>query len=68
MIKRTLHFSTPAYLKTKDKQLVFESTESGETKKVTIANNEVVIMKQQQITIAKVLLALALLSNAIALN
>jgi hypothetical protein len=28
MIKRTLYFSNPAYLKTKDDQLVFESTDS----------------------------------------
>ena len=28
MIKRTLYFGNPAYLKTKDEQLVFESTDT----------------------------------------
>jgi hypothetical protein len=32
MIKRTLYFGNPTYLKTKDEQLVIEMHDSGETK------------------------------------
>jgi len=36
MIKRTLYFGNPAYLKTKGEQLVFEGPETGEVKQVPI--------------------------------
>ena len=68
MIKRTLYFGNPAYLKTKDEQLVFESTKSDETKAVPIANIAVIKMKHQQTNIVKVLLVIVLLSNVIVLN
>ena len=32
MIKRTLYFGNPAYLKTNNEQLVIEMKDSGETK------------------------------------
>jgi hypothetical protein len=35
MIKRTLYFGTPSYLKTKDEQLVFESAEYWRVKNFT---------------------------------
>ena len=57
MIKRTLYFGNPAYLKTKNEQLVFESTEDGETKTLPIEDIGVVIIDHQQITITQALIA-----------
>jgi CRISP-associated protein Cas1 len=37
MIKRTLYFGTPAYLKTKEEQLVFENLVTENIKTATIA-------------------------------
>ncbi len=66
MIKRTLYFGNPAYLKTKNEQLVFESTEDGETKTLPIEDIGVLIIDHQQITITQALIA-KLLENNVAL-
>ena len=66
MIKRTLYFGTPAYLKTKDEQLVFENAETRETKSLPIEDIGVLILDHQQITITQALIA-KLLSNNVAL-
>lgn len=66
MIKRTLYFGNPAYLKTKDEQLVFESPETGETKQVPIEDIGLLILDHQQITITQALIA-KLLANNVAL-
>lgn len=64
MIKRTLYFGNPAYLKTRDEQLVFESPETGEIKQVPIEDIGVLIIDHQQITITQALLAKLLANNA----
>ena len=51
MIKRTLYFGNPAYLRTKDEQLIFESVENGEMKILPIEDIGVMILENQQITI-----------------
>lgn len=66
MIKRTLYFGNPAYLKTKDEQLVFEGPDTGETKQVPIEDIGVLIIDNQQITITQALIA-KLLANNVAL-
>jgi len=63
MIKRTLYFGNPAYLKTLNEQLVFESPETGETKQVPIEDIGVLIIDHQQITITQALLAKLLANN-----
>lgn len=63
MIKRTLYFGNAAYLKTKDEQLVFESTETGETKTLPIEDIGVLILDHQQITISQALIAKLLVNN-----
>jgi CRISPR-associated protein Cas1 len=47
MIKRTLYFSTPSYLKTKDEQLVFENLETAEQKIVPIEDIGIVYLDNQ---------------------
>jgi CRISP-associated protein Cas1 len=66
MIKRTLYFGNPAYLKTKNEQLIFESAEDGELKTLPIEDIGVLIMDHQQITITQALIA-KLLENNVAL-
>lgn len=66
MIKRTLYFGTPAYLKTKDEQLVFESADRSEIKTLPIEDIGVLILDHQQITITQALIA-KLLANNVAL-
>jgi CRISP-associated protein Cas1 len=66
MIKRTLYFSNPSYLKTKNEQLVFESPETGETKQVPIEDIGLLILDHQQLTITQALIA-KLLANNVAL-
>lgn len=66
MIKRTLYFGTPAYLKTKDEQLVFESADTNEIKTLPIEDIGVLILDHQQITITQALIA-KLLANNVAL-
>lgn len=63
MIKRTLYFGNPAYLKTLNEQLVFESPETGETKQVPIEDIGVLILDHQQITITQALMAKLLANN-----
>ncbi len=53
MIKRTLYFGNPAYLKTKDEQLVIEMQDTGETKSTPIEDLGIVILDHQQITITQ---------------
>ena len=66
MIKRTLYFGNPAYLKTKDEQLIFESAETGEMKTLPIEDIGVLILDNQQITITQALIS-KLLANNVAL-
>src|SRR6267142_1673656 len=63
MIKRTLYFGSPAYLKTHMDQLVFESTETGEVKSAPIEDIGVVIIDHQQITVSQALIAKLLANN-----
>jgi CRISP-associated protein Cas1 len=63
MIKRTLYFGNPAYLKTKDEQLVFESIDTGELKTIPIEDIGVLIIDNQQITITQALLSKLLANN-----
>jgi CRISPR-associated protein Cas1 len=64
MIKRTLYFGNPAYLKTQHEQLVFESPETGETKQVPIEDIGIIILDHQQITISQALIAKLLANNS----
>ena len=63
MIKRTLYFGNPAYLKTKDEQLVIEMHDTGETKTAPIEDIGIVILDHQQITITQAVLAKLLANN-----
>jgi CRISPR-associated protein Cas1 len=63
MIKRTLYFGNPAYLKTKDDQLIFEGIEGGEIKIVPIEDTGIIILDHQQITISQGLIAKLLANN-----
>ena len=63
MIKRTLYFGNPAYLKTTNEQLVVEMVETGETKTAPIEDIGVLILDHQQITITQALLAKLLANN-----
>ena len=71
MIKRTLYFGNPAYLKTTNEQMVIEmqdpdnnnGTSTGETKSVPIEDIGMVILDHQQITITQALLAKLLANN-----
>ena len=66
MIKRTLYFGNPTYLKTTNEQLIIEMQDSGETKSVPIEDIGLVILDHQQITITQAVMA-KLLSNNTAL-
>lgn len=63
MIKRTLYFGNPAYLKTANEQLVIEMHESGETKSTPIEDIGLLLLDHQQITITQSLLAKLLANN-----
>lgn len=63
MIKRTLYFGNPAYLKTHLEQLVAELMERKEVKTVPIEDIGVLILDHQQITITQALLAKLLANN-----
>jgi len=63
MIKRTLYFGNPAYLKTNNEQLVIEMHDSGETKQVPIEDIGLLILDHQQITITQALIAKLLANN-----
>jgi CRISPR-associated protein Cas1 len=63
MIKRTLYFGNPAYLKTANEQLVIEMHDSGETKTAPIEDIGLLILDHQQITITQSLIAKLLANN-----
>lgn len=63
MIKRTLYFGNPAYLKTVNEQLVIEMHDSGETKQYPIEDIGLLILDHQQITITQALTAKLLANN-----
>jgi len=63
MIKRTLYFGNPAYLKTTNEQMVVEMQDSGETKTVPIEDIGIVILNHEPITITQSLLAKLLANN-----
>jgi CRISP-associated protein Cas1 len=63
MIKRTLYFGNPSYLKTTNEQLVIEMVDSGETKTVPIEDIGVIMLDNQQITITQALMAKLLNNN-----
>lgn len=65
MIKRTLYFGNPAYLKTANEQLIIERKEEAGIS-VPIEDIGIVILDHQQITITQVLMA-KLLANNVAL-
>lgn len=66
MIKRTLYFGNPAYLKTKEEQFVFENPQTKEINIVPIEDIGIVILDHQQITITQALMV-KLLANNVAL-
>lgn len=66
MIKRTLYFGNPAYLKTRNEQLVVELPESKETRTVPIEDIGILVLDHQQITLTQALMA-QLLENNVAL-
>lgn len=63
MIKRTLYFGNPAYLKTRNEQLVIEMQDSGETRSAPIEDIGLLILDHHQITITQALLAKLLANN-----
>jgi CRISPR-associated protein Cas1 len=63
MIKRTLYFGNPAYLKTRNEQLMVEMQDSGELKSAPIEDIGLLILDHQQITITQALLAKLLANN-----
>lgn len=63
MVKRTLYFGNPAYLKTDNNQLVIEMQDSGETKLAPIEDIGLLILDHQQITITHALLVKLLANN-----
>src|SRR6185437_9880873 len=75
MLKRTLYFGNPAYLKTRDEQIVVQlpdlpSSPSGEgqgvrpeEKTIPIEDTAVVILDHQQVTISQALLAKLMQNN-----
>lgn len=62
MIKRTVYFGNPAYLKTVDEQLVVERKEEP-PKSIPIEDLGLVVLDHQQITITQALLARLLANN-----
>ena len=63
MIKRTLYFGSPAYLKTNLEQLVIEHHGTGEIKSAPIEDLGIVILDHQQITVSQALIAKLLANN-----
>jgi len=63
MIKRTLYFGNPAYLKTVNEQIIIELVDTGEIKQAAIEDIGVVILDNQQITITQALMARLLANN-----
>ncbi len=64
MIKRTLYFSNPAYLKVKDEQMLIEYPNGDtESKSVSVEDIGVIILDSPQITITHVLINKLLANN-----
>src|SRR5690606_30129973 len=69
MVKRTLYFGSPAYLKTRNEQMVIELPEEkgarlvAETKQTPIEDIGILILDHQQITITQALIAKLLENN-----
>lgn len=63
MIKRTLYFGNPAYLKTQNEQLVVELPETSEQRTAAIEDIGLVVLDHQQITITQSVLAKLLENN-----
>jgi CRISPR-associated protein Cas1 len=63
MIKRTLYFGNPAYLKTRQEQLLVELEDDGEVKTIPIEDIGLVVLDNQQITITQSVLAKLLCNN-----
>jgi len=69
MIKRTLHFGNPAYLSTKDEQLIVRyPDDSSPPKSVPIEDVGMVLLENPQITISNKLLEKLTLNNAAVIN
>lgn len=62
MIKRTLYFGSPAYLKTANEQLVIEKKDEA-SKQVPIEDIGLVVLDHQQITITQAVMAKLLANN-----
>ncbi len=63
MIKRTLYFGNPAYLKTSNEQLLIAIAETEEIKSVPIEDIGLMILDHQQITITQAVMAKLLQNN-----
>lgn len=63
MIKRTLYFGNPAYLKTLNEQLFVELLNDKEAKSIPIEDIGIIILDHQQITITQSLMAKLILNN-----
>ncbi len=63
MIKRTLYFGNPAYLKTVNEQMVIELLDGNESKVTPIEDVGLLILDHQQITITQSLLTKLLANN-----
>lgn len=63
MIKRTLYFGSPAYLKTRNEQLLISLKESAEEKQVPIEDIGVLVLDHSQITITQPTLSKLLHNN-----
>lgn len=63
MIKRTLYFGNPAYLKTNNDQLVIDMPNAVESKSTPIEDIGLLVLDHQQITITQALLAKLLANN-----
>lgn len=68
MIKRTLYFGNPAYLKTQNEQLVIELTDTGETRQAPIEDIGIVILDHPQITVTQALLAKWMANNTVVVS
>src|SRR5690625_87887 len=66
MIKRTLYFGHPAYLKTRNEQMVIDFPEKGEKQETPIEDIGILVIDHQRITITQALIA-KLLENNVAL-
>ena len=69
MIKRTLHFGNPAYLSTKNEQLVVNYPDcEQESKTVPIEDVGVIVLEHAQITISNALLSKLMLNNVVVVH